>query len=256
MNFPESSLANLSSLGYTEDEARFLYLVATHSGYFSMRQFLQFTGTKSGDKSMTFSQKLLAKGHATARSFLRNGLVYHPILPHRVPSHRPGKPSQPPCAFARTHSHTARCPGLRPDAFAVRISRNRGRQTELLLPTTGHPERTLAQEAVLRSRSQHNDRALLRGQVPHVPLSRHLLSPCGYLHLRGPRTWHPRQFQDPSAGLWKSVRSASRGTARLYFASSNAVRDCAKSLSGRSRSPSKERPGRRNPPLFPASEAV
>src|SRR6267154_5455740 len=77
MNFPESSLANLSSLGYTEDEARFLYLAATHSGYFSMRQFLQFTGTKSGDKSMAFSQKLLAKGHATARSFLRNGLVYH-----------------------------------------------------------------------------------------------------------------------------------------------------------------------------------
>ena len=77
MNFPESSLANLSSLGYTEDEARFLYVVATHSGYFSMRQFLQFTGTKSGDKSMAFSQKLLGKGHATARSFLRNGLVYH-----------------------------------------------------------------------------------------------------------------------------------------------------------------------------------
>src|ERR1700687_3649262 len=77
MNFPESSLANLSSLGYTEDEARFLYLVATHSGYFSMRQFFQFTGTKSGDKSMTFSQKLHAKGHATARSFLRTGLMYH-----------------------------------------------------------------------------------------------------------------------------------------------------------------------------------
>jgi hypothetical protein len=77
MNFPESSLANLSSLGYTEDESRFLYLVATHSGYFSMRQFLQFTGTKSGDKSMAFSQKLLGKGHASARSFLRNGLVYH-----------------------------------------------------------------------------------------------------------------------------------------------------------------------------------
>ena len=77
MNFPESSLANLSSLGYTEDEARFLYVVATHSGYFSTRQFLQFTGTKSGDKSMSFSQKLLGKGHATARSFLRNGLVYH-----------------------------------------------------------------------------------------------------------------------------------------------------------------------------------
>jgi hypothetical protein len=77
MNFSESSLANLMQLGYTEDEARFLYVVATHSGYFSTRQFLHFTGSKSGDKSMTFSQKLLGKGHATARSFLRNGLVYH-----------------------------------------------------------------------------------------------------------------------------------------------------------------------------------
>src|SRR2546422_3430264 len=77
MIFPESSLANLGSLGYTEDETRFLYVVATHSGYFSMRQFLQFTGTKSGDKSLAFSQKLLAKAHATARSFLRNGLVSH-----------------------------------------------------------------------------------------------------------------------------------------------------------------------------------
>src|SRR2546429_9227797 len=77
MNFPESSLANLSSLGYTEDEARFLYVVATHSGYFSRRTFLHFTGTKGGDKSMTFPQNLFAKGHATPRSFLRNSLVSH-----------------------------------------------------------------------------------------------------------------------------------------------------------------------------------
>src|SRR5207244_13176353 len=56
-----------------------------------------------------------------------------PILPHRVPGHRPGKSSQPPCSFPRTHSHAARCPGLRPDAFAVRIPKNRGPQTELLL---------------------------------------------------------------------------------------------------------------------------
>src|SRR5207247_9197607 len=77
MNIPESSLANLCYLSYTEDEARFLYVVATHSGYFTIRQFLHFTRTKSGDKGMAFSQKLLRKGHATARSFLPNGRVYH-----------------------------------------------------------------------------------------------------------------------------------------------------------------------------------
>ena len=77
MEFRKSSIENLRSLGYTQDEARFLYLVAMHSGYFSARQYLTFTGAKSGEKSMAFTQKLLGKGHAAARLLLRNGRVYH-----------------------------------------------------------------------------------------------------------------------------------------------------------------------------------
>jgi hypothetical protein len=77
MPFPESSIENLRGLGYTEDAARFLYLVATHSGYFSTRQYLAFTGAKSGEKSMGFTQKLLGRGHANARLLLRNGRIYH-----------------------------------------------------------------------------------------------------------------------------------------------------------------------------------
>jgi hypothetical protein len=77
MHFLQTGIENLRSFGYTEDEARFLYLVATHSGYFSTRQYLAFTGAKSGDKSMAFTQKVLGKGHATARLLLRNGRVYH-----------------------------------------------------------------------------------------------------------------------------------------------------------------------------------
>src|SRR5271166_6549168 len=77
MPFPETSIENLFVLGYTEDEACFLYLVATHSGYFSTRQYLAFTGAKSGDKNMAFTQKVLGKGHATSRLLLRNGRVYH-----------------------------------------------------------------------------------------------------------------------------------------------------------------------------------
>jgi hypothetical protein len=77
MRFPETIIENLRGCGYTEDEARFLYLVATHAGYFSARQYLAFTGAKSGDKSMAFTQKVLGKGHATARLLLRNGRVYH-----------------------------------------------------------------------------------------------------------------------------------------------------------------------------------
>ena len=77
MTFPETSIENLRGLGYTEDEARFLYLVAMHSGYFTTRQFLAFTGTRSGDRSMAFTQKVLGHSHATARLLLRNGRVYH-----------------------------------------------------------------------------------------------------------------------------------------------------------------------------------
>jgi len=77
VRFPESSIENLRGLGYTGDEARFLYLVAIHSGYFSIRQYLTFTGAKSGEKSMAFTQKLLGRGHARAQLLLRNGRLYH-----------------------------------------------------------------------------------------------------------------------------------------------------------------------------------
>ena len=77
MKIPENSIQNLRGLGYTEDEARFLYIVATHSGYFTTRQLLTFTAAKSGDRSMAFTRKVLGKGHVTARLLLRNGRVYH-----------------------------------------------------------------------------------------------------------------------------------------------------------------------------------
>lgn len=77
MHFPESNIESLCGFGYTEDEGRFLYLVATHSGYFSMRQYLTFTGAKSGEKSMALTQKVLGRGHATARLLFRNGRFYH-----------------------------------------------------------------------------------------------------------------------------------------------------------------------------------
>jgi hypothetical protein len=78
MDFRGSSIENLRRLGYTQDEARFLYLVALHSGHFSARQYLTFTGAKSGEKNMAFTQKVLkGKGHATARLLLRNGRIYH-----------------------------------------------------------------------------------------------------------------------------------------------------------------------------------
>jgi hypothetical protein len=51
MNIARMYTIALGSFGYTEDEARFLYLVAAHSGYFTCQQFLRFIDGKPGKRS-------------------------------------------------------------------------------------------------------------------------------------------------------------------------------------------------------------
>jgi hypothetical protein len=77
VNIPRMYSIALGSFGYTEDEARFLCLMATHSGYFTCQQFVRFIHSKPGKRSLTFVRKLLEKDHASARPCLRNGQVYH-----------------------------------------------------------------------------------------------------------------------------------------------------------------------------------
>jgi hypothetical protein len=48
MNVARMYTIALGSFGYTEDESRFLYLVATHSGYFTCQQFVRFIQGKPG----------------------------------------------------------------------------------------------------------------------------------------------------------------------------------------------------------------
>src|SRR5258708_12697575 len=59
-------LAALIDLGYNEQESRFLYLVATHSGYFTLRQFLEYTGTAKGRNVHDFTSKSIRLEHVRA----------------------------------------------------------------------------------------------------------------------------------------------------------------------------------------------
>jgi hypothetical protein len=77
MNIAPAHLAALEALGYTEPEARFLYIVATHSGYFVARQFLAFTAAHWGYRTNTFWSKLHTKKHARTECFPKSGTVYH-----------------------------------------------------------------------------------------------------------------------------------------------------------------------------------
>ena len=71
----------LQALGYSESEAHFLYIVATHSGYFAARQFLAFTSGHWGKRTTTFWSKLHAKKHARTEYFPMNGKAYHVYSP-------------------------------------------------------------------------------------------------------------------------------------------------------------------------------
>jgi hypothetical protein len=77
MKIPASGVANLQAFGYTEGEARFLYVVATHSGYFTTWQFLDFVQGAGGKRSAHFAEKLFALGHASAQRYRRRSLVCH-----------------------------------------------------------------------------------------------------------------------------------------------------------------------------------
>jgi len=77
MNIARSHLDALEAFAYTEAEARFLYIVATHSGYFVARQFLAFQGAHWGKRTTVFWSKLNRQEHAQAELFPKTGTIYH-----------------------------------------------------------------------------------------------------------------------------------------------------------------------------------
>jgi len=77
MKLPAAHLERIQELGYTESEARFLYIVAVFSGYFTMRHFRAFTGSRCGKRSGCFAQKLIARGHARVCAQARNASLFH-----------------------------------------------------------------------------------------------------------------------------------------------------------------------------------
>ena len=77
MNIADEHVSAIRTLGYTADEARFLYVVATHSGYFVPRQFAAFTGAGWGKRRNNLTNKVERYGHATWREYINLGGVYH-----------------------------------------------------------------------------------------------------------------------------------------------------------------------------------
>jgi hypothetical protein len=77
MSMTRFQLEGLQLLGYSRRESEFLFLVATHSGYFTNRQFKSFARTESGSISHAFIRKLLERKHASYHAYRSGGRVYH-----------------------------------------------------------------------------------------------------------------------------------------------------------------------------------
>jgi hypothetical protein len=77
MNIAPAHLDALEALGYTHAEARFLYIVATHSGYFTARQFLACTGAHWGKRTTDFWSKIERSRHARTERFPKSGVFHH-----------------------------------------------------------------------------------------------------------------------------------------------------------------------------------
>ena len=77
MKIKTEDISILKSFGYTEREAGFLYLVAIHSGYFTQRQFTEFGSIKPGGIVTAFTNKLVARGHASEHRYQNNAHVFH-----------------------------------------------------------------------------------------------------------------------------------------------------------------------------------
>ena len=77
MKIQPDHITALRSFGYTEREARFLYIVAIHSGYFTQRQFTEFAPKKPGCVVNGFTSKLVARGHVSEQKYQNNTRVFH-----------------------------------------------------------------------------------------------------------------------------------------------------------------------------------
>ena len=77
MSIRPEDLSAIRCLGYTDTEARFLYLVATHSGYFTQRQYLTFTDQSHGWLVNRLITRILSRRHARATAYANNTHVYN-----------------------------------------------------------------------------------------------------------------------------------------------------------------------------------
>src|SRR5467141_5251744 len=112
MNFPADHIERIKEFGYSESEARFLYIVAVHSGYFTLGQFRAFTGSAYGKRPTSFAEKVLKAGSRHDPGLHAQGLHLSSVFPYHLRTDRQGQPPKPQTALVRFHAFAPRASGL------------------------------------------------------------------------------------------------------------------------------------------------
>jgi len=72
----DSQIDAIQGIGYARSEARFLRLVALHSGYFVRRQVLIALGCRPGKRAQGFIEELIFRGHACREIYRKNRHIF------------------------------------------------------------------------------------------------------------------------------------------------------------------------------------
>jgi len=181
MNIRPEHVHALRSLGYTDSEAAFLYLVATHSGYFTQQQFLDFTQVQKGGMASRFTTKALRRKHARAAQGAYHTWVYNLY----------SRPLY--AAIDREHLRNRRCYPMR-SAFSSASPRTKPQRkvepsspeqvphmVPLMVPPSVSPKRQWRHElhAAHRLESNAAKTVLWPGGDPVLPASLRAKTPAG-----------------------------------------------------------------------------
>ena len=139
MNIPRNHVELLMEFGYTEPEAQFLYVVATHSGYFILRQYLELYGRTPWKTILS-----LCSENPEQRSRLRPRLYGVRLdLPPLFEDSLRADRERTICAIAaltrlNSFARASCCSTSFLPIAEVRVSRNRTGQDQVFLRETGH----------------------------------------------------------------------------------------------------------------------
>jgi hypothetical protein len=102
----EQAVQTIAKRGFTDRQARFLVLVARHSGVCVMRQYSSFAGIVFGQKTRQFFANLVRLGFVSTYDCAHNrGRVYH--VRHGRSMRRSASPiagsADPPACLARSN---------------------------------------------------------------------------------------------------------------------------------------------------------